>query len=265
MNGKFRRVQFGLRSLLTVTLLVAVSFAIYRWYRGATVVFHKMTFDGLQDVIVVPDQKRLDFNDDFTIEACVRLPSRQSSMKWSSCIVGKGTGVWNTNKNYFLGIVNRSNQVEFHIGDAKGGYQDVFSNQTIIAGQWTHIAAVRSEDALLIYINGVLDSKETPRFIDQESNDEPLRIGGADHSSCNFLPDRRHRRCATVELRKRRRSNQARLAAKSCSNNPWIGASKQSESCPITPKSSAHRAGHSSPDRASRTAKSWKCNDTSAA
>ncbi len=77
---------------------------------------------------------------------------------------------------------NRSNQVEFHIGDAQGGYQDVFSNQTIIDGRWTHVAAVRSKDALLIYINGVLDTKETPRYINQASNDEPLLIGGADHS-----------------------------------------------------------------------------------
>ena len=187
MKKKFRWVQFGLRSLLTVTLRMAVSFAVNRWYRGATVISHKQTFDGLQDVIVVPDEDKLDFNADFTIEAYVRLPDRQSSMKWTSCIVGKGTGVWNTNKNYFLGILNRSNQVEFHIGDAQGGYQDVFSNQTIIAGQWTHVAAVRSEDALLIYINGVLDTKESPRYIDQASNDEPLLIGGADNSNATFF------------------------------------------------------------------------------
>ena len=101
-------------------------------------------------MVVVPDDDKLDFNADFTIEAYVRLPNRQSSMKWTSCIVGKGAGVWNTNKNYYLGILNSSNQVAFNIGDAQGGYQNVFSNQTIIAGQWTHVVAVRSKDALLV-------------------------------------------------------------------------------------------------------------------
>lgn len=191
MNKKFLRVQFGLRSLLAMTLVVAVSFTFYRWYRSATVIFHKQTFDGLQDMVVVPDEDKLDFSADFTIEAYIRLPSRQSSMKWTSCIVGKGAGAWNTNKNYYLGILNSSNQVAFNIGDAQGGYQNVFSNQTIIAGQWTHVAAVRSKDALLVYINGVLDTKEAPRYIDQASNDEPLRIGGliggAEHSSDTFF------------------------------------------------------------------------------
>ena len=187
MSVRYRWVQFGLRSLLVATMIVAVSFSAYRWYRGATVLAHKQAFDGRQDVIVVPDQERLDLEDDFTIEAYVRLPNRQSSLQCSSCIIGKGFGVANTNKNYYLGILNRNNQVLFHIGDAKGGYQEIFSNQSIIAGQWTHVAAVRSKDALSIYINGRLDSEVNPRYIDQVANDEPLRIGGADHLSSAFF------------------------------------------------------------------------------
>ena len=83
MNNRHRWVQFGLRSLLIATLMVALSFSAYRRYHGAMVVAHMQAFDGLQDVIVVADHEKLDLEGDFTIEAYVRLPKRQSSWQCS--------------------------------------------------------------------------------------------------------------------------------------------------------------------------------------
>ncbi len=182
-RSKFR---FGISTLFVLTLFAAISIEAYRRYRMPLHV-HPTTFNGIDDVAEFADAPELDLAGNFTIEAWVRLPRHQSAGVFSSCIVRKGAGVQNTDANYHLGVMNGSNQVSFNIGNGIGGHQTIFSRYPLTAMVWTHVAAVRSEDAVSIFVDGVLAARESPRTVSQQCNDEPLRIGGVGNRSDKFF------------------------------------------------------------------------------
>lgn len=177
-------MRFSLAALLTAILVVAMCLAAYRQLTRATIVSHPPKFDGLNDVVEVPDRSSLDLDDAFTIEVRLKIPRRQSSRLHTSCIVGKGKGVNNTDHNYYLGVLNRNNKLYFHIGDSTGGYQQLVSAEPLTPERWIRVAAVRDSNRLALYIDGKLDA-ETPRQIQQEVNDQPLRIGATEGTLAN--------------------------------------------------------------------------------
>jgi hypothetical protein len=140
---------------------------------------HPEQFDGRKDVVEVADCSALDLEGCFTIEAYVRVPVRQSSRFFTSCIVAKGKGAQNADHNYYLGIVNRDRRVHFHIGDGSGKFQELVSKTQLSVGQWTHVAVVRGHDEMKIFVDGKLDAI-TKRRLNQVSNDAPLRIGATE-------------------------------------------------------------------------------------
>lgn len=172
-------LNFSLKTLLLFTCLAACLFAAYRFMNRTTLITHPDEFDGRTDVVLVADRGALDLEACFTVEAYVKVPLRQSTWLHTSCIVAKGKGAMNTDHNYYLGIVNRDRRLHFHIGDGFGKYQEIVSKTRLPVEQWTHVAAVRSEDKLEIYIDGKLDAT-TRRRLNQVSNDAPLRIGATE-------------------------------------------------------------------------------------
>ncbi len=179
------RPRYSLSALLLATLLAGISLAIYRYFSQATVLSHPQQFDGRTDVAAVPDAPSFDLDSTFTIEARIKLPPRQSSRFDTSCIVSKGSGVLNTEHNYYLGVINANNRLHFHIGDGGGGYQHIVSEKPLSHGIWIRVAAIRADDTLTLYVDGKKCS-EVKRTLDQATNDAPLHIGATEDTRSRF-------------------------------------------------------------------------------
>lgn len=173
------RFRFSTLTLLLATCATACLFAIYRHLHQPIVNIHPGEFNGRSSVVEVGDRAILDLENCFTIEAHLKIPAGQSTRLYTSCIVGKGKGAGNTNHNYYLGIVNKDRRIQFHIGDGAGNYQELVSAARIPVGRWTHVAAVRSQSALQIFVDGKLDAS-VRRTLDQNANNAPLRMGATE-------------------------------------------------------------------------------------
>ena len=84
------RLQFSLLAMMLLTCMAACLFAAYRFVNRPMLIHHPEQFDGRKDVVEVVDCSALDLEGCFTIEAYVRVPVRQSSRFFTSCIVAKG-------------------------------------------------------------------------------------------------------------------------------------------------------------------------------
>jgi len=107
-------------------------------------------FDGVDDVVVVPDASDLRFAADakYTLAAWVNLTTRPGH--WSG-IVTKGREVGN-----WYGIwVNDGNAWVF----GHGGNNQVGS--AVVAGVWTHVVMLYDNGTKRIYLNGKLDNETT--------------------------------------------------------------------------------------------------------
>ncbi|SUS06362.1 hypothetical protein DF3PB_2730003 [uncultured Defluviicoccus sp.] len=160
----------------------------FTYVAGRPAARNALRFDGADDMVEVPDHPALSIMGDFTVEAWVRLPPSQDTATYTSPIVCKASNNFTTTGNYWLNIQNDDNHLVFAIGDGIGGYQVLVGSTNLGVDRWMHVAAVRSESSLSVYVNGLLENA-TPRNVAQRPNDAPLRIGGVPsmHGSLLFL------------------------------------------------------------------------------
>lgn len=143
---------------------------------GAARAGNALHFDGTDDVVTIADSPSLDLAADFTLEAWVDLPPAQDFAVYSSGIVSKTSDQFDAHQNYYLALRNETNAAMFIIGDGTD-FQALIGRQSLPAGVWVHVAAVRSADSLALFVNGVRDTS-VARRIAQAANSGPVRFGG---------------------------------------------------------------------------------------
>jgi len=122
-------------------------------------------FDGRRSCLSVASSAvRLPAKDPFTVEAWVR-PTNLRGMR---IVVGK-----TENSEFLLGVQDGEPKFYVHVGE---GYVILDTGETIPKGVWTHLAAVRDETEVRLYVNGKLANRAAvsgPRTL----NTMPLYVG----------------------------------------------------------------------------------------
>ena len=112
-----------------------------------------LDFDNTNDYVQISDDAALDFVDgeSFTITAWVKA----STLSDNNAIVSKKNGVGTSSVGYML-YINTSGQLATYISESATDNVNLFTDTTIAAGSWYHVALVYEDDTdLNIYINGV--------------------------------------------------------------------------------------------------------------
>ncbi len=132
-------------------------------------------FDGVDDLIEIPDQPSFHFTNQMTVSAWVK-PLRVSGLQ---TIVNK----WYAMDSYML-LIDNGNFV-FTVAFPGGQWgTSVKVSAPATPGVWTHVAGVYNGQMLLLYINGQLVASTAASGILQDS-DRPISIGN--HPSWNVF------------------------------------------------------------------------------
>ena len=118
-----------------------------RWGSGA------LMFDGVDDVVEIPDSSVLDITNAITIEAWVKL-NNYNQHNW---ILSKGAGPDSTGKSYELRTAMTTGILGFRIHNGTTNV-DVYSIKPVPANEWSHVVATWDGSLMKVYINGKLDN-----------------------------------------------------------------------------------------------------------
>ncbi len=149
---------------------------------------NSVVFDGVNDIITVPDHAALDLNT-FSLSLWVKptqIRSAQQPLLVKHCCLYPNAG------NFNLLIEPSTTKVRFAASQSQGfGSQfDLLSDGALNLNQWNHVAATYDGKTARIYLNGVL-SKEMAAARPGQSlatNDRPLQIGSSLSSFDVFAP-----------------------------------------------------------------------------
>jgi hypothetical protein len=138
-----------------------------------------LSFDGTNDVVLVPDASSLDLSSGMTLEAWVYPTSAMSSWK---AVMQKESDAWFLNANTFTNHVGA--------GGTLGGTccEVVEGPNALPLNQWTHLAGTYDGSALRLYVNATQVSSLTQTGGIQVTG-SPLRIGGDTYGG-EFFPGR---------------------------------------------------------------------------
>lgn len=111
-----------------------------------------LSFDGINDIAVIPDDASLDLTASLTVEAWVLVSSPDFFRR---PVLSKGTNLG----NYTLGILGDDTEavpgsVELSYATGTGNVSCCGGPPTIVFGEWTHVAATFVGGVLRVYING---------------------------------------------------------------------------------------------------------------
>jgi hypothetical protein len=138
-----------------------------------------LSFDGTNDVVLVPDASSLDLSSGMTLEAWVYPTSPLSSWK---AVMQKETDAYFLNANTFNNHVGSG-------GTIGGSCCTVVEGpNALLLNQWTHLAGTYDGAALRLYVNGTLVATAAKTGAIQVTGN-PLRIGGDTYSG-EFFPGR---------------------------------------------------------------------------
>jgi hypothetical protein len=139
---------------------------------GEALQFHGVA---THDRIIVPDNSSLDLVGDFSLSVWLKNPA--GGVDYQIVITKTRTPFVDAYANYYLGLLGPgSYRADFIIGDGNTRCR-LLSNAVFGTGTWYHIVAVRSQDSLKIFVQGVQDASG-PRTVSQVANDSSLFIGG---------------------------------------------------------------------------------------
>jgi hypothetical protein len=129
-----------------------------------------ITFDGVNDFVLVADNVTLDLAGMGTIETWVRL---NAINRWNG-VIAKGNANSSAVHNYGVEITD-TNRVRCILGNGVAS-QEFDSTITIAANQFRHLACTWNGTTLSLYIDGVLNNS-TAQTITPAGNTSPLYIG----------------------------------------------------------------------------------------
>jgi hypothetical protein len=138
-----------------------------------------LSFDGVDDFVLVPDSSSLHISGAVTVMAWVYLPSGSDCSGHPKILSKNGPS---NVLDLELSIQDNAGHVGFGVG---GVYPDNYlvSTGSVPRNLWTHIAATYDGSLLKIYLNGVFDSSLAFTGGINTDNDRPLTIG-----KNNFYP-----------------------------------------------------------------------------
>ena len=147
-----------------------------------------MTFDGIDDVVVVPEAPEFDFQtgDSFTVEAWIKTSSTQTDMHIvAKHLAGSYNGYSLTMSGTDPTYCNTLGHVSFYV--AAFGGEDACSDQPLNDGLWHHIVGVydHGTNQTRLYVDGVLQGDVGSRLGDLD-NSEDLNIGSLAANSLWF-------------------------------------------------------------------------------
>ena len=135
-------------------------------YRG----FNALAFDGIDDVVVVPDNDSLDFTNNYTLEAWVKI----NELKFSGIISKYQQAGAN---GFMLRLKSLAPYNQFEFDEMVGGPE-------LETGKWYHVAAVKSDTGRALIVDGIPYALSgTP--INVQANTNELRIGEDFHLNNN--------------------------------------------------------------------------------
>jgi hypothetical protein len=119
---------------------------------------HSLSFDGIDDYVSIADDGTLNFGSgNFTVEFWVLRESVTSNFDNS-----QGVGKWNTGANpgsneWALGFATSANNNHgaFDI-EVDNTIYEVETVEDLPLNSWVHLAGVREENSLKIYVDGIL-------------------------------------------------------------------------------------------------------------
>ena len=137
---------------------------------------HSLAFDGVDDIVVVPDESKLRVSGDITLAAYIR----PTQLGVEQSIISKGF-----NEGYRF-LITSTNQLKLVLGIPESGVNQVVDASTesslIRADVWQHVAVSVSfsggTGTVKFYIEGVLQSTSTELISGIESGIDDLIIGG---------------------------------------------------------------------------------------
>jgi hypothetical protein len=129
-----------------------------------------LTFDGVNDVVTVPDASPLDLGSQGSLAAWVKLTTLG---RWHG-ILAKGSANNNAAHNYALEITN-ANAIRLILGTGTSSLA-LDASLTPVAGQFYHVAATWDGTTVRLYVNGTLN-RSTPQTLTPAGNTAPLVLG----------------------------------------------------------------------------------------
>lgn len=129
----------------------------------------------------VADNAALDIAGDITLEAWVNIDNTVGGKRRA---IFKGAGV--NGDPYYLGVETGGSQFKplFHLGNATGGYVDLYATNAVSRGVWHHLVGTRQGSTITLYVDGVQDGSATlSGALTQNANN--LRVGTAANPSAN--------------------------------------------------------------------------------
>jgi len=156
------------------------------WTTG--IIGDALSFDGVNDHVLVPDAANLDLTNQFTLEAWVNPASAVSSYL-GAAIISKVGGAAGDN-GYQFGLTQGNKQV-FCIFNAAGetwpANQLMASpDQPVPVNKWSHIACTYDNSVLKIYLNGALIGSKTIGSKSVVNSSSSLYISGDGNNHAYF-------------------------------------------------------------------------------
>jgi hypothetical protein len=138
-----------------------------------------LSFNGVNNNVVVPDSSSLDLSSAVTVMAWVYLP--KGAHYAEGRILGKDASNGGSNLN--LDIHNDAGNVSFDLGYGYGFTGPILVSSGYVPREvWTHVAATYDGSLAKIYINGVFDSSISWTAGFDTNNGMPLCIGSKNYS-----------------------------------------------------------------------------------
>ncbi|MFW9914921.1 MAG: LamG domain-containing protein [Candidatus Thorarchaeota archaeon] len=137
-------------------------------FDNAPIIRGGLSFDGVDDQVIIPDSPNLRLGTDMTIELWVKTSTMPSD--WVR-LVGKGV----TYRNYGVWIQAGTGRILWQIYSS-GGNIDLLGTSTVTDGVWHHVAVTYNGSIMAIYIDGSLDGSAAYTQTPSTSGD-PLKLG----------------------------------------------------------------------------------------
>ena len=140
-------------------------------------------FDGTGDYLSVADSSDFAFGtEDFTIE----FWRYRSSVSDTESYVTKYNNT-NAEQSFWFGALS-SGREDFAWYSGSSGYSIVSANNVAQVDEWGHLAAVRLNGVITLYLNGVSIGSDSSSDAAASFNDDsnPLRIGGDNYSDSTY-------------------------------------------------------------------------------
>lgn len=135
-----------------------------------------LQFNGFSDWVEIPDSPSLNPTDQITVELWAYSDVFDRS-QWQEFVMKGGNSAPSEPRQYYLRPYNDRGTAQFLIHDPSDNTLRESSDDTLVNGNWYHVAGTYDGDVLKIYINGGLQGTDTVGTISIVQSSEVLAFG----------------------------------------------------------------------------------------